>query len=71
MTVWYFGWRAAAVMALSFHPLRNLFFVDPRGTFNLAARADIIGFAINIISSAILIFLGHKARESATGRMLD
>ena len=65
ITVWYFGWRAAAVMALSFYPLGNLFFVDPRGTFNLAARADVIGFAINIVSSAILIFMGQKARESA------
>jgi len=64
MTVWFLGWRAAAVTALSFYPLGNLFFVDPRGTFNLAARADIIGFAINMISSAILIFLGHKARET-------
>ena len=64
MTVWFLGWRAAAVTALSFYPLGNLFFVDPRGTFNLAARADIIGFAINMISSAILIFLRHKARET-------
>ena len=64
MTVWYFGWRAAAVMALSFYPLGNLFFIDPRGTFSVGTRADIIGFSINMISSAILIFLGHKARET-------
>ena len=65
MTVWYFGWRAAAVMALSFYPLGGLLFVDPRGTFNAEAHADIIGFGINVISSAILIFMGHKAREFA------
>ena len=64
ITVWYFGWRAAAVMTLLFYPLGNLFFVDPRGTFSLTVRADIVGFTINMISSAILIFLGHKARET-------
>ena len=64
ITVWYFGWRAAAVMMLLFYPLGNLFFVDPRGTFSLTVRADIVGFTINMISSAILIFLGHKARET-------
>ncbi|HWP88450.1 MAG TPA: DUF4118 domain-containing protein, partial [Burkholderiales bacterium] len=48
MTVWYFGWRAAAVMALSFYPLGNLFFIDPRGTFSVGTRADIIGFSINM-----------------------
>jgi signal transduction histidine kinase len=64
ITVWYFGWRAAAVMTLLFYPLGNLFFVDPRGTFSLMVRADIVGFTINMISSAILIFLGHKARET-------
>jgi signal transduction histidine kinase len=70
LTIWHFGWRAAACAVLVYFPVANYCFVVPRGAFNLEARQDALGFAIDVASAGILIYLGHAAR-SATSELLQ
>jgi signal transduction histidine kinase len=66
VSCWYLGWRAAIVTACAFYFGANYFFVEPRGRFSFGTTAEISSLVINLISSAVMIFIVQKLRVLQT-----
>jgi signal transduction histidine kinase len=58
-------------MGLSFYLSANYYFVAPRGQFSFLLHEDAAGLAVNIISAALLIYLGAYAKRASVALQLS
>jgi K+-sensing histidine kinase KdpD/ActR/RegA family two-component response regulator len=63
-SVWYGGYLAGTLSALLGAVAGVVFFVEPRGRFELSSARDRISLVAYFVANAIIIFLGHALRSA-------
>ncbi len=63
-SVWVAGYLPAAIIAVFGYFAFSFFFIPPRGTFNFASSADVVGMIAYLFTCSLIIAIGEAMRAA-------